>query len=343
MNATSILDDYEENCGEATPHMYSVPNLRVTSGTAKRNIGTPTSMRGPGAVPGLFALESAMDELAVALDMDPVQLRLINEPELDEGMGVPFSSRHLKECLTLGAEKFGWSGRDPRVGSMRRDGLTLGWGMAACSWIAERFDCSAAVELRDDGTARVASATSGHRDRHLHGARADGGRALGIPSDRVEVVLGDTSLPPGTVVRRVDAHGLARGTDPLGDRGSRPEADRRVMAASPAIEAAWTGGSALQPGLRQRQGRHSARDGLRRGAEGAEARRRSLVGGSGEGTFGRQEKPKLSSHSFGAHFVEVTWQPEIARLAGRARGLGDRRGPHHQSRCSRATRSRAPS
>ena len=86
VNATSILDDYVENCGEATPHMYSVPNLRVTSGLAKRNIGTPTSMRGPGAVPGLFALESAMDELAIKLGMDPVQLRLLNEPSLDEGL-----------------------------------------------------------------------------------------------------------------------------------------------------------------------------------------------------------------------------------------------------------------
>ena len=114
VNATSILDDYEENCGEATPHMYSVPNLRVTSGLAKRNIGTPTAMRGPGAVPGLFATESAMDELAVKLGIDPVQLRLINEPQLDEGLGVPFSSRHLKECLTLGAEKFGWSKRERR-------------------------------------------------------------------------------------------------------------------------------------------------------------------------------------------------------------------------------------
>ena len=86
MNATSILDDYEENCGEATPHMYSVPNLRVTSGIARRHIGTPTSMRGPGAVPGLFALESAMDELAVELGHGPVQLRLMNEPDIDEGM-----------------------------------------------------------------------------------------------------------------------------------------------------------------------------------------------------------------------------------------------------------------
>ena len=80
VNATSILDDYEENCGEATPHMYSVPNLRVTSGLAKRNIGTPTSMRGPVRCRACSRLNSAMDELAVKLGMDPVQLRLLNEP-----------------------------------------------------------------------------------------------------------------------------------------------------------------------------------------------------------------------------------------------------------------------
>jgi len=75
VNHTSILDNYEENCGEATPYLYSVPNLRVSSGLARRNVGTPTAMRGPGAVPGLFATESAMDELAIKLNMDPVEFR----------------------------------------------------------------------------------------------------------------------------------------------------------------------------------------------------------------------------------------------------------------------------
>ena len=79
-----------ENCGEATPFLYSTPNLRVRSGVVDRNVGTPTPMRGPGAVPGLFALESAMDELAIKLKMDPVELRLTNEPELDECNGCPF-------------------------------------------------------------------------------------------------------------------------------------------------------------------------------------------------------------------------------------------------------------
>ncbi len=84
VNHTSILDDYDEGCGEATGFLYSCPNVLVTGGLARRNIGTPTSMRGPGAVPGLYALESAMDELACKLKIDPIQLRLLNEPEKDE-------------------------------------------------------------------------------------------------------------------------------------------------------------------------------------------------------------------------------------------------------------------
>jgi len=83
----SMLDPYHENCGEATAFHYSVPNLRVEFGRAKRNIGTPSDMRGPGAVPGLYATESAMNELADELKIDPVQLRVLNEPKIDEGTG----------------------------------------------------------------------------------------------------------------------------------------------------------------------------------------------------------------------------------------------------------------
>ena len=85
-NHTSIQDDYDEGCGEATGLLYSCPNVLVTSSMVRRNVGTPTSMRGPGAVPGLYALESAIDELAIKLKMDPVQLRLMNEPKVDETM-----------------------------------------------------------------------------------------------------------------------------------------------------------------------------------------------------------------------------------------------------------------
>src|SRR5438270_13411849 len=141
----SILDVYQENCGEATAFHYSTPNLRVHFGWARRNIGTPSDMRGPGAVPGLYATESAMNELADQLKMDPVQLRILNEPKIDEGEGIPFSSRHYVECLQLGAEKFGWSRRNAEVGAMKRDGLTLGWGVAGAAWIATRDDAAANV------------------------------------------------------------------------------------------------------------------------------------------------------------------------------------------------------
>ncbi len=312
VNTTSILDDYEENCGEATPHMYSVPNLRVTSGLAKRNIGTPTSMRGPGAVPGLFATESAMDELAVKLGMDPLQLHLLNEPRLDEGLGVPFSSRHLKECLTLGAEKFGWSNRDPHVGAMKRDGMILGWGMAACSWLAARLDCSVSVELRQDGTARVASASQDIGTGTYTVMAQMAAEMLGIAVERVEVEIGDTKLPPGAV----------SGGSMLTASLVAPT-EEAIAAAGKALIARLVAGentpfSGAEPQtLAFKQGRIMAKDAQTSMPFAAALQTLQIASisgqGTGQGTFGAQ-RPKLSSHSFGAHFVEVTWRPEIARL-----------------------------
>ena len=151
--------------------MYSVPNLRVKFGRAKRNIGATSDMRGPGAVPGLYATESAMNELADLLKMDPVRLRVLNEPKIDEGLGIPFSSRHLVECFELGAERFGWSRRTPEIASMKRDGLTLGWGMAGCAWIAERFAAEASIQLRDDGIGPRRLCHARHRHWHLYDPR----------------------------------------------------------------------------------------------------------------------------------------------------------------------------
>src|SRR5947208_6264812 len=195
----AILDNYHEDCGETTAFLYSVPNLRVAFGRARRNVGSPTSMRGPGAVPGLYATESAMNELADQLKIDPVRLRVLNEPKIDEGLGIPFSSRHLLECFELGAEKFGWSKRNPEVGSMKRDGLILGWGMAGCSWIATRVAAEANVELRDDGTARVACGTQDIGTGTYTIPAQLASQKSGLPLDRIEAVLGDTLLPPGPI------------------------------------------------------------------------------------------------------------------------------------------------
>src|SRR5712692_10255380 len=193
----SMLEAHHEDCGEATPFQYSVPNLRVTFGRAKRNVGATTDMRGPGRTPGLYAIESAMNELADRLKIDPVKLRILNEPKIDESLGVPFSSRHLLECFELGSEKFGWSRRSPEVGSMKRDGLTLGWGMAGCSWIAARFSAEASVQLRDDGTARVACATQDIGTGTYTNLAQLAAHKTGVPLEKIEVALGDTSLPEG--------------------------------------------------------------------------------------------------------------------------------------------------
>jgi xanthine dehydrogenase YagR molybdenum-binding subunit len=314
VNTTSMLDDYEENCGEATPHMYSVPNLRVTSGLAKRNIGTPTAMRGPGAVPGLFATESAMDELAVKLGMDPVQLRLINEPQLDEGLGIPFSSRHLKECLTLGAEKFGWSERTPQVASMKRNGMIVGSGMATCSWIAARFDCTASIELRDDGTARVASASQDIGTGTYTVMAQMVAETLGIAIERVEVVIGDSSLPTGAISggSMLTASLVAPINAAIAAAGKA-----LIDLAAAGQDTPFSGAKANE--LQFARGQIEAKSGNRRTMAFDEVLRALKIStisgqGSGQGSFGAQGKPKFSSHSFGAHFVEVTWQPEIARL-----------------------------
>ena len=310
----AILDDYHEDCGEATALQYSVPNLRVTFGRAKQNIGSPSDMRGPGRVPGLYATESAMNELADQLKIDPVKLRILNEPKIDESQGIPFSSRHLLECFALGSEKFGWSRRTPEVGSMKRDGLTLGWGMAGCSWIAARFAAEASVQLRDDGTARVASATQDIGTGTYTILAQLASQKTGVPLDKVEVALGDTSLPDGPISGGSMA--TASIVPPV-----FAAADSAI--ASLLTIAATTPGSPFENHKPDDLGFDGGRvfvkaDGASKGVPFADVLRRvnvRLVAGSGqsEATSGNP-KPKFSTQSFGCHFVEVTWEPEIARL-----------------------------
>jgi xanthine dehydrogenase YagR molybdenum-binding subunit len=310
----AILDNYHEDCGEATAFHYSVPNLRIKFGRARRNVGSPTPMRGPGAVPGLYATESAMNELADQLKIDPVRLRVLNEPKIDESLDIPFSSRHLLECFELGAEKFGWSKRNPEVGSMKRDGLTLGWGMAGCTWVAGRFPATASIQLRDDGTVRVACGTQDIGTGTYTILAQLAAEKCGVPLDKVEVALGDTSLPEGPVsggsmvtgslipaVFKAADNAIASllktaTTAPGSTFEKRKPADLVFEGGKVSVKADGPGNSVTFAEL------------LRR------ANLRLVTGtGKAEGKFG-EKKPKFSTHSFGSHFVEVTWQPAIARL-----------------------------
>src|SRR6202034_909103 len=121
---------------------------------------TPTYMRGPGEASGVLALECAMDELAVALGLDPIELPCRNEPAVHQHTGLPFSSRSMRECYTLGAERFGWAQRDPRPGSMRDGRMLVGWGMSAATYPASRGLANARVRILADRTADVEAAAS---------------------------------------------------------------------------------------------------------------------------------------------------------------------------------------
>ena len=131
---TSTYEEFSEALLNASRFLHSCPNVSTRHRLARMNVHTPTYMRAPGEASGVFALESAMDELAVALNIDPVELRLRNEPEQDEFKKLPFSSRSTRECYRAAAERFGWSRRNPEPRSMRDGRWLIGWGMATATY-----------------------------------------------------------------------------------------------------------------------------------------------------------------------------------------------------------------
>jgi len=314
-NQTSLHDDIRENCGEATPFLYSTPNLLVTSALVRRNIGTPTPMRGPGAVPGLFALESAIDELTIALKQDPVAFRIAHDTLIDESTGHPFSSRHLKECLETGAKQFGWEKYTPAVGSMKRGDKVIGWGVAAASWGAFRGASEAAVALLSDGTVRV---SSGCQDvgtgTYTIYAQIVSDRT-GIPIDRIRVVLGDSSLVPGptsggSVATATVLPSIAEATDNA--------IKVALTTATTTPDSPFHGKPA--DSLAFHEGRvHIKTQPASSGTpyqEILKAAKVQAANGEGKsGPLGADPKAQgYSTHSFGVQFVEVEYDPEIAHL-----------------------------
>ena len=312
---SSMLDDVNENCGEATPFLWSTPNLRIKSSIVDRNLGTPTAMRGPGAVPGLYALESAMDELAIKLRMDPVALRLMNEPKLDESLNLPFSSRHLKECLTVGAERFGWSKRTPAVGSMKRGDLVLGWGVAACSWVAMRIACKATVELLDDGTVEVSCGTQDVGTGTYTMFAQMVSAKTGLPIEKVKVTIGHSGLPPGPTSGGSFATAtIIPAVYQACDAAMKQMAQIAVKGVGAPFAKQKPEDLEFTDGILHLKDA-PAGSGVRFEEVLRRVNQRSALGeGSSAGSPSDENVKKHSMHSYGAQFVEVEWDPGIARL-----------------------------
>ncbi|HVF71537.1 MAG TPA: xanthine dehydrogenase family protein molybdopterin-binding subunit [Chthoniobacterales bacterium] len=192
---TSQFEEHNDNTTNFTRQIYACPNLFAQTKITDTNFNTPTWMRAPGAVSGMFALECAMDELAYELKIDPLELRLINYAEVDPHTGKPWSSKALRECYRLGAEKFGWSKRKPEPRSMRDGNMLVGWGMATGVWGAFQREASARITLRADGTAHVGSATSDIGPGTYTVMTMIAAEYLGLKPEQVQFELGDTKFP----------------------------------------------------------------------------------------------------------------------------------------------------
>jgi xanthine dehydrogenase YagR molybdenum-binding subunit len=197
---TSMIEDWTETCCMVTRMLYAVPNQVTTHRLVQLNLGTPTFMRAPGETTGSFAIESAMDELAWKLKMDPVALRLKNYAEVDPQENKPFSSKALRQCYEIGAEKFGWSRRTSTPRSMRSGNTLIGLGMATATYPANRSPAAAIARILPDGTAMVASGTQDLGTGTYTVMTQVCADALGFPPEKIHFALGDSSLPqaPGS-------------------------------------------------------------------------------------------------------------------------------------------------
>jgi xanthine dehydrogenase YagR molybdenum-binding subunit len=224
---TSTYEEYAEALLNASRFLHACPNVYTRHRIAPMNVNTPTFMRAPGEASGNFALESAMDEIAVALNIDPVELRLRNEPDQDEFRNLPFSSRSTRECYRAAAERFGWSRRNPEPRSMRDGRWLIGWGMATATYPMNYAPASAMARLLPDGTVEVTSAASDMGPGTWTSMTQVAAEALGLPIERVKFILGDTRLP------RAPVHG---GSMTMASVGSAVEAACRGAREDAAFE-----------------------------------------------------------------------------------------------------------
>ncbi|TPI28937.1 xanthine dehydrogenase family protein molybdopterin-binding subunit [Mesorhizobium sp. B3-2-1] len=196
---TSRPDPYVVGGTSATGRMYNYDSVLTHVSIVHADRNTPGYMRSPPETPYVYALENAMDEMAVALGMDPVEFRRINEPEKEPIGGKPFSSRSLVKCYDQAAEAFGWSKRDAAVGSMRDGDWLVGMGCATAIYPTASAPCAARVRLTADGQVRVqcGSHEIGTGVRTVAGQMA--AERLGIGMDKVSVEMGDSALPPAPV------------------------------------------------------------------------------------------------------------------------------------------------
>jgi xanthine dehydrogenase YagR molybdenum-binding subunit len=327
-STTSPWDDYAESNSRIISLLYDSPTFATSYRLSKANVMTPTSTRAPGDMPGSFAIECSMDDLAAQLGLDPIQVRLLNYAEKDPSNGHAWSSKSLKECYARGAELFGWSKRNPKAGQTKDGKYLVGWGMASASYPVHSSQGTARVRLYADGHAVVqAGATDLGTGTYtiITQVAAD---SLGLPMANIRFELGDTVLPTtqwsggSTAAGRVSSSVYLAAQEVWQKLIKLAVQDKK----SP-LYGAKPVDVAVEKGRMQLKANPSKGE-----AFGEVMKRASLsdVEGSALGRYGAgYEAPKAtanadmnkkedaaphSMHAFGAHFCEVHVDPELGTI-----------------------------
>ncbi|PYS92573.1 MAG: acylaldehyde oxidase [Acidobacteria bacterium] len=311
LSHTSTFDEYVEPFSKATHMLYACDNFKASQRLVALNVGTPTYMRAPGETSGMFALESALDELAYKLNLDPIQLRLVNYADTDPDTKLPWSTKLLKECYRTGAEHFGWARRKPAPRSMRDGRYLLGLGMATAVYPVNHFPSSARVRIQSDGSAIVESSTHDLGTGTYTVLTQIACETLGLPPERVEVIIGDTNLPKA-MVSGGSSTVMSVGSSVQG--AARAALAKLVETARADTRSPLYGASADQ--IVASDGRLALKSNDARGETYRDTLARAgmkEVEGSYDTEFNDKEK-KFSSHAFGAQFAEVRVDPDFGEV-----------------------------
>jgi xanthine dehydrogenase YagR molybdenum-binding subunit len=318
---TSRVNVFVEAAGGVTPMLFDIPNVAVTHSVARLDVPSATAMRAPGEAPGSYALGCALDELAYACDLDPLDVLRRNHATVDGESGLPFSSKHLLECYERGAEAFGWSRRTRPPRSMRDGDELVGFGVATATYPAMRAPAEARVTIGAGGTIEVVSAT------HDLGT--------GMYTILAQLAADAFGLEPHQVVVRIGVSGFPNAPVAGGSMSSASVlpavADGALRVLREAIALATSTDASPLYGLPEaeieaRDGALRARNDASRSVTYADVARwapggsLAATGSAAPGSEGQ----RFSFHSFGAQFVEVRYDEELARLrVSRALGVFD--------------------
>ena len=193
---TAVYEEFTEGAVNVSRFLYQSPNANTRYKVVPLNIGVPAPMRGPGEATGAYALESALDELSYALNIDPIELRLRNYVDADQERNLPWSSKYLKECYQRGADGIGWSNRSQKPGAVKDGDWLVGYGIGCGAFGAYRGHAEAKIKLMADGSVNIQSATTDIGPGTGTAMVLIAADTLGLPAEKITFVLGNSSLPP---------------------------------------------------------------------------------------------------------------------------------------------------